>query len=81
MLEQYVFRMADVASHVTIVPANEASGRTAWAGRKEDKNDDGVGAVACFVTRPGFRRRGVRPRARARRQARQPHGSRRPFRD
>ncbi len=30
-----------------------------WAGRAEDKHDDGVWAVTCFVTRPGFRRRGV----------------------
>jgi GNAT superfamily N-acetyltransferase len=30
-----------------------------WAGRAEDKADDGVWAVTCFVTRAGFRRRGV----------------------
>ena len=30
-----------------------------WAGRDEDKTDDGVWAVTCFVTRTGFRRRGV----------------------
>ena len=30
-----------------------------WAGRSEDKADEGVWAVACFVTRAGFRRRGV----------------------
>ena len=30
-----------------------------WAGRAEDKHDDGVWAVTCFVTRPGFHRRGV----------------------
>ena len=30
-----------------------------WAGRAEDKADDGVWAVTCFVTRTGFRRRGV----------------------
>jgi GNAT superfamily N-acetyltransferase len=30
-----------------------------WAGRAEDKTDDGVWAVTCFVTRSGFRRRGV----------------------
>jgi len=34
-------------------------GRVPWAGRAEDKTDDGIWAVACFVTRPGFRRRGV----------------------
>jgi GNAT superfamily N-acetyltransferase len=30
-----------------------------WSGREEDKADDGVWAVTCFVTRAGFRRRGV----------------------
>jgi GNAT superfamily N-acetyltransferase len=30
-----------------------------WAGRAEDKDDAGVWAVTCFVTRVGFRRRGV----------------------
>jgi GNAT superfamily N-acetyltransferase len=30
-----------------------------WAGRDEDKGDDSVWAVTCFVTRAGFRRRGV----------------------
>ncbi len=30
-----------------------------WAGRAEDKSDQGVWAVTCFVTRTGFRRRGV----------------------
>jgi GNAT superfamily N-acetyltransferase len=34
-------------------------GRVPWAGRAEDKADDGVWAVTCFVTRTGFRRRGV----------------------
>lgn len=33
--------------------------RVPWLGRDEDKTDDGVWAVTCFVTRPGFRRRGV----------------------
>ncbi len=33
--------------------------RIVWAGRAEDKTDDGVWAVTCFVTRTGFRRRGV----------------------
>jgi hypothetical protein len=38
--------------------------RVPWAGRAEDKNDDGVWAVTCFVTRRGFRRRSaVRSRA------------------
>ena len=30
-----------------------------WVGRKEDPSDPGVWAVTCFVTRAGFRRRGV----------------------
>jgi GNAT superfamily N-acetyltransferase len=30
-----------------------------WTGRDEDKHDDGVWAVICFVTRAGFRRRGI----------------------
>jgi GNAT superfamily N-acetyltransferase len=33
--------------------------RVAWAGRAEDKTDDSVWAVTCFVTRTGFRRRGI----------------------
>jgi GNAT superfamily N-acetyltransferase len=33
--------------------------RVPWFGRAEDKADDGVWAVTCFVTRAGFRRRGV----------------------
>src|SRR5690242_14800746 len=34
-------------------------GRLPWTGRDEDKTDPGVWAVTCFVTRVGFRRRGV----------------------
>lgn len=33
--------------------------RIPWAGRDEDKDDDSVWAVICFVTRVGYRRRGV----------------------
>jgi GNAT superfamily N-acetyltransferase len=33
--------------------------RVPWEGRSEDKADDGVWAVTCFLTRTGFRRRGV----------------------
>ena len=33
--------------------------RVPWEGREEDKADDSVWAVTCFVTRTGFRRRGV----------------------
>jgi GNAT superfamily N-acetyltransferase len=34
-------------------------GRVPWAGRAEDKTDDSIWAVTCFVTRAGFRRRGI----------------------
>ena len=34
-------------------------GRVPWAGRAEDKTDDGIWAVTCFVTRRDFRRRGI----------------------
>ena len=30
-----------------------------WEGRTEDKLDDSVWAVTCFVTRAGYRRRGI----------------------
>ena len=33
--------------------------RVPWAGRDEDKADESVWAVTCFVTRAGFRRRGL----------------------
>ena len=33
--------------------------RVPWAERAEDKSDDGIWAVTCFVTRTGFRRRGI----------------------
>ena len=33
--------------------------RVPWEGRAEDKTDASVWAVTCFVTRRGFRRRGV----------------------
>ncbi|MEU8756939.1 GNAT family N-acetyltransferase [Streptomyces chartreusis] len=33
--------------------------RVPWLGRDEDKTDDTVWAVTCFVTRKGYRRRGV----------------------
>lgn len=35
------------------------SSRLVWAGRDEDPTDESVWAVVCFVTRVGFRRRGV----------------------
>ncbi|NIK56332.1 DUF1905 domain-containing protein [Kribbella shirazensis] len=33
--------------------------RVPWLGRDEDKTDPAVWAVTCFVTRPGYRRRGI----------------------
>jgi GNAT superfamily N-acetyltransferase len=33
--------------------------RTVWSGREEDKTDDGVWAVTCFVVRKGYRKRGI----------------------
>src|SRR5215469_17503259 len=32
---------------------------TVWKGRHEDKQDDGVWSVTCFVVRKGYRRRGI----------------------
>jgi GNAT superfamily N-acetyltransferase len=33
--------------------------RTVWSGRHEDKTDDNVWAVTCFVVRKGYRKRGI----------------------
>jgi GNAT superfamily N-acetyltransferase len=33
--------------------------RTVWSGRDEDKSDDTVWAVTCFVTRKSYRKRGI----------------------
>jgi GNAT superfamily N-acetyltransferase len=33
--------------------------RVPWEGRSEDKTDDSVWALTCFVTRAGYRRRGI----------------------
>ena len=52
------------------------SGRVAWTGRSEDRFDDSVWAVMCFVTRAGFRRRGIsRALARAAVDYAQDHGA------
>src|SRR3984957_8919493 len=32
---------------------------TVWRGRHEDKHDDGVWSVTCFVVRKGYRKRGI----------------------
>jgi GNAT superfamily N-acetyltransferase len=53
--------------------------RVPWEARAEDKADDGVWAVTCFVTRAGFRRRGVsRALARAAVDFARPQGARAP---
>lgn len=40
--------------------------RVPWSGRDEDKGDDGIWAVTCFVVRKGYRGRGLTyPLARA----------------
>lgn len=36
-----------------------ATSRLVWAGREQDPADETVWAVTCFVTRVGYRRRGV----------------------
>jgi len=52
-------------------------GRVAWTGRSEDRTDDSVWAVTCFVTRAGFRRRGIsRALARAAVDFARAHGAR-----
>jgi len=43
----------------TAYPRLLRSTRVPWEGRAEDRTDDGVWAVTCFVTRVGFRRRGI----------------------
>jgi GNAT superfamily N-acetyltransferase len=42
-----------------LLPADAAHNRVPWEGRSEDKTDDTIWAVTCFVTRTGYRRRGV----------------------
>jgi GNAT superfamily N-acetyltransferase len=43
----------------TAYPRLLRNNRVPWDGRTEVKGDDSVWAVTCFVTRTGFRRRGV----------------------
>ena len=43
----------------TAYPRMLRNNRVPWDGRSEDKNDDSVWAVTCFVTRTGYRRRGI----------------------
>lgn len=54
---------AEPVGWVAVEPRNQyphlVKTRTVWSGRQEDKADDGVWAVTCFVTRKGYRRRGI----------------------
>ena len=43
----------------TAYPRMIRNNRVPWDGRSEDKFDDSVWAVTCFVVRAGFRRRGI----------------------
>ena len=43
----------------TAYPRLLRNNRVPWEGRMEDKADDSVWAVTCFVTRKGFRRQGI----------------------
>jgi GNAT superfamily N-acetyltransferase len=48
-----------VAVEPRIAYARLVRNRTVWSGRQEDKADDGVWAVTCFVIRKGYRKRGI----------------------
>ncbi len=48
-------RVAPRAEHPRLLRDN----RVPWLGRNEDKTDPSVWAVTCFVTRAGYRRRGI----------------------
>jgi GNAT superfamily N-acetyltransferase len=43
----------------TTYPRLLRNNRVPWEGRQEDKSDDSVWAVTCFVTHKGYRRRGI----------------------
>ena len=43
----------------TAYPGMARSSPVPWEGRTEDKADDSVWSVTCFITRAGYRRRGV----------------------
>jgi ribosomal protein S18 acetylase RimI-like enzyme len=43
----------------TAYPRMLRNNRVPWEGRSEDKSDDSVWSVTCFVVRTGFRRRGI----------------------
>jgi GNAT superfamily N-acetyltransferase len=55
---------AEPVGWCAVEPRNEyarllRSNRVPWEGRDEDRADAGVWAVTCFVTRAGFRKRGI----------------------
>jgi hypothetical protein len=54
--------------------------RVPWEGRDEQKDDDSVWAVTCFVTRAGFRRRGSAALSRWRRSSMPANGAPAPSR-
>jgi GNAT superfamily N-acetyltransferase len=43
----------------TAYPRLLRNNRVPWEGRQEDKSDDSAWAMTCFVTRKGYRRRGI----------------------
>lgn len=58
------FLGADAVGWCAVEPRNEyarllRNNRVPWDGRNEDKADGSVWAVTCFVTRTGFRKRGI----------------------
>jgi GNAT superfamily N-acetyltransferase len=60
----------DPAAWVAVEPRTAypklRTSRVPWSGRNEDKGDDGIWAVTCFVVRKGYRGRGLTyPLARA----------------
>lgn len=54
---------AEPAGWVAVAPRTEyvryRGSRVPWAGRHEDKDDDGVWAVTCFAIRTGYRKQGL----------------------
>lgn len=61
----------------TAYPGLLRNNRVPWTGRTEDKNDGSIWAVTCFVTRSGYRRRGIsRVLARSAAQYAQEEGAR-----
>jgi GNAT superfamily N-acetyltransferase len=54
---------AEPAGWVAVAPRTEfvryRGSQVPWAGRHEDKDDDGVWAVTCFAVRAGYRKEGL----------------------